>query len=162
MGAETKDKVFSVINQIGDDNTAAYCEDDVTDAADVVGEAKKARAERAKKERAESIEKTKKISQKMRENKLRQAKELRKQQMQDRKNAYEAAKRKRKNNAAKCVFIICISSSCFSYITIGVLAKLFLNPPEWLFAIVMGGLSFAIVSIHTIVYKFIRDEIYMK
>lgn len=162
MGAETKDKVFSVINQIGDDNTAAYCEDDVTDAADVVGEAKKARAERAKKERAESIEKTKKISQKMRENKLRQAKELRKQQMQDRKNAYEAAKRKRKKNATKCVFLTCISSSCFSYITIGVLTKIFLNLPEWLFLIIMAGLSLAIITIHTAAYKVIRDEIYRK
>lgn len=161
MSTEKKENNSNINEELKDD-TVVYSDSDTTDAADIVSAAKKARAERNEQEKRNSIEKAKQIEQEVKANKMKQMAELREQQKKDRKAAYAAARIERKKNATKCVFLTCISSSCFSYITIGVLTKIFLNLPEWLFLIIMAGLSLAIITIHTAAYKVIRDEIYRK
>ena len=72
------------------------------------------------------------------------------------------ARRARKKLAKNLTFVMVIVSALCSTIVFGILIRILLDIPEWLFAGIVGAIGMLNTLIHTYVYRYIREEIFRK
>lgn len=132
---------------------------DAFDAVDVVANAKKRREEASKKEEEENKEKQEKLNATIAANMKKAEEEHKKSMAAERAAAKRLYQIRQRKIAVAALWCICLSSAIFMFIVAGVMFKLFVNPSDLLFTIVIAIISIVIVAVHMWAFKVIRDQL---
>lgn len=129
------------------------------DAASMVADAKKRRDAAQKEEEKKNKEYQKYLEHTINQNQKKNEENYRKMQAAEKaalKRAYQVKQRKLSIAALWC---ISLSSAIFMFIVAGVCFKLFVNPSDLLFTVVIALISIIIVGVHMWAFKIIRDQL---